>query len=59
MVDGEHTVALGRNAFPVIATGKSFINSFALHFTVRDGLIVGYQMYEDTFAVDQAFSPNN
>lgn len=59
VINGEHGVALGRNAFPVLATGKTFTNSFALHFTVHDGLIVGYQMYEDTYAVDQAFTPDN
>lgn len=54
-----HAVALGHNEFPVLATGKSFSNDFALHFTVQDGQITGYQMYEDTYAVDQAFTPTN
>ncbi len=57
VVDAEHAVALGHNAFPVIDTGKSFTNHFALQFTVTDGLITGYQMYEDTYAIHQAFTP--
>jgi ketosteroid isomerase-like protein len=56
LVDGPHAIALGRNAFPVPATGKSFRNSFALHMTVTDGQITGYRMYEDSYAIDQAFT---
>ncbi|MEZ2372448.1 nuclear transport factor 2 family protein [Arthrobacter sp. RCC_34] len=56
VVDGEHAVAIGRNAFPVTATGKTFTNAFALHFTVTDGLITGYRMHEDSYAIDQAFT---
>lgn len=59
IIDGDHAVALGHNAFPVLVTGKTFANSFALHVTVHDGLITGYQMYEDTYAIDQAFTPTN
>ncbi|MGO4455367.1 nuclear transport factor 2 family protein [Arthrobacter sp. RAF14] len=56
VVDGPHAVALGRNAFPVTETGKTFTNTFALHFTVAEGMITGYRMHEDSYAIDQAFT---
>lgn len=56
VVDGEHAVALGSFAFGVVKTGKHFTSGFALHFTVRDGLIQLYHIYEDSHAVAEAVS---
>lgn len=56
VVNGEHAVALGSFTFGVVKTGKRFTSSFALHFTVRDGLIQLYHMYEDSHAVAEAIS---
>lgn len=59
LVEGPHAVALGHNAFPVTSTGKTFTNHFALHLTITNGQITGYQMYEDSYAIDQAFTPDH
>lgn len=57
VIDGDNAVVLGRNRFEVLATGKKFVNDFALHFTVEDGKITGYHMYEDSYAISTAFTP--
>lgn len=59
LTEDENAVALGRNRFPVLVTGKTFTNDFALHFTVQNGLITGYQMYENSYAVHHAFVMDN
>lgn len=56
IVDGEHAVATGRNVFGVLATGKKFTNDFAIHFTVSNGKIIRYHMYEDSHAISAAFT---
>ncbi|MGI5525956.1 nuclear transport factor 2 family protein [Streptomyces syringium] len=56
LVDGDHAVVIGRNRFGVRATGKSFTNHFALHFTVTAGKITAYRMYEDSHAISEAFA---
>lgn len=56
LIDDEDAVVIGRNVFQVIATGKKFTNNFAIHFTVTDGKIVRYHMYEDSYAISVAFS---
>jgi len=57
IVDGDEAVAIARCVFGVLATGKKFDNSFALHLTVADGRITRYNMYENSFAIYQAFTP--
>ncbi|MEJ8646256.1 nuclear transport factor 2 family protein [Streptomyces sp. MS1.HAVA.3] len=56
VVDGGEAVVLGHNRFGVKATGKTFTNHFALHFTVAEGRIRGYRMYEDSHAIAAAFT---
>ncbi|MER7912776.1 nuclear transport factor 2 family protein [Streptomyces sp. NPDC090109] len=56
VVDGVHAVVTGRSRFGVVATGKTFTNPFALHFTVVDGKITGYHMHEDSHAIAAAFA---
>jgi ketosteroid isomerase-like protein len=55
IVDGEHAVVAGHSRLRVVATGKSFDNPFAIHFTVREGKLVGYHMHEDSYAISEAF----
>jgi len=54
--EGDSAVTLGRSRFSVVSTGKQFTNDFALHFTVAEGKITGYHMYEDSHAVSEAFT---
>ncbi|MFH8562652.1 nuclear transport factor 2 family protein [Streptomyces sp. NPDC017988] len=56
VTEGEHAVVFATCVFGVLATGKKFTNSYALHFTVVDGRIVGYRMYEDSYAIHEAFT---
>lgn len=56
VVEGGEAVVIGHNRFGVLATGKTFTNHFALHFTVADGKIRNYRMYEDSHAIGAAFT---
>ncbi len=51
----EDAVVIANAVFGVLATGKKFTNRYALHFTVTDGKIVRYHMYEDSYAISEAF----
>ena len=54
IVEGEKAVSLGEFASRVKKTGKVIESEFAIEFTVQDGLIVRYRLFEDSFAVAQA-----
>lgn len=54
VVEGEKAVALGELASRVKKTGKVIESEFAFEFTVQDGPIVRYRLFEDSFAVTQA-----
>lgn len=56
IVDGDEAVVAGHSRFRVTATGKSFDNPFAIHFTAKQGLLVRYHMHEDSHAISQAFT---
>ncbi|WP_182886820.1 nuclear transport factor 2 family protein [Microbispora sp. H10885] len=56
IVEDGHAVVTGRSRFGVLSTGRSFLNEFALHFTVADGRIIGYRMHEDSHAISAAFA---
>ncbi|MEU2944372.1 nuclear transport factor 2 family protein [Nocardiopsis alba] len=56
LVDGEHAVVTAEAVFGVLATGKTFTNAYALHFSVVDGKITRYHMYEDSHAIAEAFT---
>jgi uncharacterized protein len=56
IVQGEDAVVIANCIFGVQATGKSFHNHYALHFSVADGKIVRYHMYEDSYAIHEAFT---
>jgi ketosteroid isomerase-like protein len=41
----------------VRATGRDIVRPFAIHLCVRDGKIIRYHMYEDSWAVAEAVKP--
>lgn len=52
--DGQDVVALGRFRHRVLP-GTSLVDSdFAIRFTLKDGLIVRYQIFEDSLTIAQA-----
>ncbi|MFL6123912.1 nuclear transport factor 2 family protein [Actinophytocola sp.] len=55
LADGGTGVALGHFTHRVLATGKTFSSRFALHVTVDGGLITRYHMFEDSYAIAEAF----
>ncbi|WNG39418.1 hypothetical protein F0U61_41455 [Archangium violaceum] len=57
VVEGNEAVALGHLESRVKSTGKIIDSEFALHLTIRNGLIVRYRLFEDSFAVARATSP--
>nr|WSY49602.1 nuclear transport factor 2 family protein [Streptomyces sp. NBC_00886] len=57
LVDGEEAVVLGEIRLTARPTGRPYRARFALHLTVRNGLIVRHHVYEDSLAVVRAFSP--
>ncbi|MDO0924545.1 nuclear transport factor 2 family protein [Streptomyces sp. TG1A-8] len=58
LVDGEDAVVLGVVRQTAAPTGRSYAARFALHLTVRDGLVVRHHVYEDSLAVARAFAPD-
>ena len=57
LVDGDDAVVLGVIRQTAEPTGRSYTARFALHLTVRDGLVVRHHVYEDSLAVARAFAP--
>jgi 3-oxoadipate enol-lactonase len=53
--EGEDVVALGRFRHRVCATDAIVDSDYAIRFTIRDGLIARYQIYEDSLLLAQAF----
>jgi ketosteroid isomerase-like protein len=56
LVDGEDAVVFGEIRLTARPTGRSYRARFALHLTVRGGLIVRHHVYEDSLAVYRAFA---
>lgn len=57
VADGDKVVALGRERGRVKGTGKTFDNEWALVFTFDSvGKVSGFQCYENTAAIAEAFS---
>jgi ketosteroid isomerase-like protein len=52
--DGSAVVALGVYSGTYTATGRSMRARFVHHWTVRDGKVVRFEQYTDTFLVRQA-----
>ncbi|MEU1511591.1 nuclear transport factor 2 family protein [Streptomyces sp. NPDC005811] len=57
LVDGADAVVLGEIRQTAAPTGRPYRAAFALHLTVRDGLVVRHHVYEDSLAVARAFTP--
>ena len=55
MADGEDGIALGHFTHRVRRTGRRFACRFALHVKVSGGLIRSYFMFEDSYAIAEAF----
>jgi ketosteroid isomerase-like protein len=53
---GSDAVVFADCVFSVLDTGKKFRNRYALHFSVLDGQITKYHMYEDSYAIHEAFN---
>jgi ketosteroid isomerase-like protein len=56
IAEGDKVVALGSERGRVGATGKAFDNDWAIVFTVRDGKVTNFFLYENTSAIAEAFS---
>ena len=53
--NGDRVVALGSYEARVRRTGKSFAGDWAMAFTLRDGKIVGFSEYCDSYGIAAAF----
>ncbi|MEU6507046.1 MULTISPECIES: nuclear transport factor 2 family protein [unclassified Streptomyces] len=58
LVEGEDAVVLGVIRQTAAPTGRAYTARFALHLTIRDGLVVRHHVYEDSLAVARAFAPD-
>ncbi|MGW2422750.1 nuclear transport factor 2 family protein [Streptomyces sp. NPDC001709] len=58
LADGADAVVLGVIRQTAAPTGRAYTARFALHLTVRDGLVVRHHVYEDSLAVARAFAPS-
>ena len=56
VAEGDRVVALGRERGRVKGTGKTFDNEWALVFTFDGGKVSGFQCYENTAAIAEAFA---
>jgi len=56
IAEGENAVAFGRLETQVKSTGKTIRSEFAFHFTVHEGRISRFRLFEDSYAVAQALS---
>lgn len=56
VAEDDRVVVLGRERGRVKRTGKSFDNEWALVFTFGGGKVTGFQCYENTAAIAEAFS---
>ncbi|MFI9170198.1 nuclear transport factor 2 family protein [Streptomyces lincolnensis] len=55
IADGDDVVLIGRLVSEVRKTGRDIDTAFALHATVEGGRITRYHLYEDSYAVAQAY----
>ncbi|MEU0897746.1 nuclear transport factor 2 family protein [Streptomyces massasporeus] len=55
IAEGDDVVLIGRMVSEVRKTGRDIDTAFALHTTVRDGRIIRYHLYEDSYAVAEAY----
>jgi len=55
VAQGEQVVVLGWERGRARSTGRTFENHWAMAFTLRDGEVAAFRLYEDTAAVAAAF----
>lgn len=55
IAQGDDVVVIGHMVSEVKKTGRDIDTAFALHTTVRDGRIIRYHLYEDSYAVAKAY----
>ncbi|GAA1933306.1 hypothetical protein GCM10009837_68860 [Streptomyces durmitorensis] len=55
VAQGEDVIVCGRFHFLIRPTGKVIQGDYVMRFTVRDGHIARYQMFEDSLALANAF----
>ena len=53
---GDHVIALGSYAGTIKATGKAVALDWAMHFSVKDGLIRSFREYTDSATAIAAYS---
>lgn len=56
IVDGGDVMLLADFTHTVVASGKEFTTPTAVHLVVEDNRIIRMHLYEDTLAVDEAFT---
>ncbi|SDP80215.1 hypothetical protein SAMN04487914_14221 [Arthrobacter sp. ok909] len=56
LVDGAHAVVLATIGNASASTGRPFETAVAMHFRVDDGKITKLHLYEDSWAVSNAFA---
>ena len=59
VANNSSVVALGHFHYRLDRTGREYESDFALHLSVEHGRIKRYQMYEDSWAVAEAFAPRS
>ena len=59
IVEGEDVLALGHFRHRVVATGAIVDSDYAIRFTVRDGLIARYQIFEDSLLIAGAHTSDS
>ncbi|WP_156725024.1 nuclear transport factor 2 family protein [Streptomyces apocyni] len=55
LIDGDEAVVLGEIRQTARPTGRAYRARFALHLTIKDGLVTRHHVYEDSLAVARAF----
>jgi|HubBroStandDraft_3_1064219.scaffolds.fasta_scaffold45442_2 ketosteroid isomerase-like protein len=57
IIQGAHMIAFGKFTHTAQPTGRRFSHEYALHIIVQGKQIKSLQVYDDTYAVAQAFAP--
>lgn len=57
IAEGDKVVVIGQSRWKVKSTGKTYDNPWVHVFTVKDGLTVRFEQFNDTAAAEAAFRP--
>lgn len=55
IADGDHVAVAGSQSIVIRSTGKGFSCEWMHHWTLRDGKVVRYRGFSDSFAVAEAY----